>query len=66
VIIGEQNIGQDGVTFIQDLLTMVDFKYDEDQVSNFEEVKSKDDGGSGSTDYSEVENESSDSSIKLV
>jgi hypothetical protein len=39
VIIGEQNIVQDGVTFIQDLLTMVDFSNDEDQASNFEEVK---------------------------
>jgi hypothetical protein len=34
VIIGEQNIVQDGVTFIQDLLTTVDFKNDEDQASN--------------------------------
>jgi hypothetical protein len=36
VIIGEQNIVQDGVTFIQDLLTTVDFNHDEDQASNFQ------------------------------
>jgi hypothetical protein len=65
VILGEQNIVQDGVTFIQDLLTTVDFNNDEDQASNFEEVKWNDDGGGGSTDFSEVENDSSDSSIKL-
>jgi hypothetical protein len=65
VIIGEQNIVQDGVPFIQNLLTIVDFINDEDQASNFEEVKWKDDGGGGSTDYSEVENDSSDSSVKL-
>jgi hypothetical protein len=65
VIIEEQNIVQDGVPFIQDLLTMVDFNNDEGQASNFEEVKWKDDGGGGSTDYSEVENDSSDSLIKL-
>jgi hypothetical protein len=38
VIIGEQNIVQDGVIFIQDLLTMVDFNNDEDKASNLEEV----------------------------
>jgi hypothetical protein len=65
VIIGEQNIVQDGVTFIQDLLTIVDFNNDEDQTSNSEEVSWNDDSGGGSTDYSEVENDSSDSSIKL-
>jgi hypothetical protein len=65
VIIGEQNIVQDGLTFIQDLLTMVDFNNDEDQASNSEEVKWEDDGIGGSTDYSEVENDSSDSSIKF-
>jgi hypothetical protein len=65
VIIGEQNIVQDGVTFIQDLLTMVVFNNDEDQASNSEEVKWNDDGSGGSTDYSEVENDSSDSSVKL-
>ncbi len=62
---GEQNIVQDGVTFIQDLLTTVDFNNDEGQASNFEEVKWKGDGGGGSTDYSEVENDSSESSFKL-
>ncbi len=36
VIIGEQSIVQDGVTLIQDQLTMVDFYNDEDQVSNSE------------------------------
>jgi hypothetical protein len=65
VILGEQNIVQDGVIFIQDLLILVDFNNDEDQVSNSEEVEWNDDGGGGSTDYSEAENDSSDSSIKL-
>ncbi len=32
VILGEQNIVQDGVTFIQDLLTLVDFNNDESSV----------------------------------
>jgi hypothetical protein len=36
VILGEQNIVQDEVTFIQDLLTTVDFNNDDDQVSNSE------------------------------
>jgi hypothetical protein len=36
VIFGEQNIVQDGVPFIQDLLTSVDFNNDEDQASNSE------------------------------
>jgi hypothetical protein len=44
---------------------MVDFNNDKDQVSNSEEVEWNDDGGGGSTDYSEVENDSSDSSVKL-
>ncbi len=39
VILGEQNIVQDGVTFIQDMLTLVDFNNDEDQMSNSEEFK---------------------------
>jgi hypothetical protein len=65
VIIGEQNIIQDGLTFIQDLLTMVDFNNDEDQASTSEEVKWTDDGDGGSADNSEVENDSSDSSVKL-
>jgi hypothetical protein len=53
------------VTFIQDLLTTVDFNNDEDQASNSEEVEWNDDGSGGSTDYSEVENDSPDSSVKL-
>jgi hypothetical protein len=65
VIIGEQNILQDGLTFIQDLLTTVDFNDDEDQASNSEEVKWDNDVFGGFTDYSEVKNDSSDSSIKL-
>jgi hypothetical protein len=69
VIIGEQNIEQDGVTLIQELLTTVDFNNDKDQASNSEEVGWEDDGIGGgiggSTDYSEVENDSSDSSVKL-
>jgi hypothetical protein len=65
VIIGEQNIEQDGVTFIQEKLTMVDFNNNEDQALNSEEVEWNDDGGGGSTDYSEVENVSSDSFINL-
>jgi hypothetical protein len=43
VIIGEQNIAQDGLTFIQELLTTVNFNNDEDQASNSEEVEWKDD-----------------------
>jgi hypothetical protein len=43
----------------------VDFNNDEDQASNSEEVKWNDDGDGGSTDYSKVENDSSDSSVKL-
>ena len=65
VIIGEQNIVQDEVIFIQDLLTMVDFNNDEDQASNSKEVEWNDDGDGGYRDNSEVENDSSDSSIKL-
>jgi hypothetical protein len=44
---------------------MVDFNNDEDQESNSEEVEWEDDGIGGSSDYSEVENDSSDSSVKL-
>jgi hypothetical protein len=44
---------------------MVDFNNDEDQTSNLEEVKWNDDGDRGYRDYSEVENDSSDSSSKL-
>jgi hypothetical protein len=65
VIIGEQNIVQDGSTFVQDLLTMVDFNNDEDQASNSDKVEWDNDVIGGSTDYSEVENDSSDSSVKL-
>jgi hypothetical protein len=43
----------------------VDFNNDEDQASNYEEVEWNDDGDGGSTDYSGVENDSSDSSVKL-
>ncbi len=49
VIIGKQNIVQDGFTFIQDLLTMVAFNNDEDQASNSEEVEWEDDVIGGST-----------------
>jgi hypothetical protein len=65
VILGEQNIVQVGVTFIQDPLTSVDFNNDEDQASNLEEFNWNDDGGGGSTDYSEVEKDSPDISVKL-
>jgi hypothetical protein len=65
VILGEQNIVQDGETFIQDPLTTVDFNNDEDQASNLEEVEWNDDGDGGYVDNSEVENDSSDSSVKL-
>jgi hypothetical protein len=65
VIIGEQNIVQDGLTFIQELLTTLDFKSDEDQASNPEEVKWEDAGIGGSSDSSEFEYDSSDSSVKL-
>jgi hypothetical protein len=52
VIIGEWNIVQDGLTFVQDLLTMVAFTNDEDQASNSEEVRWDNDGIGDSTDYS--------------
>jgi hypothetical protein len=54
VILGEQNIVQDGVTFIQDLLTSVDINNDEDQASNSEEFEWNDDGGGGSTDVKHI------------
>ncbi len=54
VILGEQNIVQDGVTFIQDMLALVDFNNDEDQTSNSEEFKWNDDGGGGSTDAKHI------------
>jgi hypothetical protein len=65
VILGEQNIEQNGETLIQDLLTTVDFINDEDQASNLKEVEWNDDGDGGCRDNSEVENDSSDSSVKL-
>jgi hypothetical protein len=65
VILGEQNIVHDGETFIQDLLTSVDFNNDEDQASNSEKVEWNDDDDGCSTNYSKVENDSSDSSVKL-
>jgi hypothetical protein len=43
----------------------VDFNNDEDQASNSKEVKWNDDGDGGYGDNSEVENDSSDSSVKL-
>ncbi len=65
VILGEQNIEQEGETLIQDLLTMVDFNNDEDQASNSKEVEWNDEGDGGYRDNSEVEHDSSDSFIKL-
>jgi hypothetical protein len=44
---------------------VVDFNNDEDQASNSTEVKWNDDGDGGYGDNSEVENDSSDSSVKL-
>jgi hypothetical protein len=49
VILGEQDIVHDG----------------DDQASNSEEVEWNDDGDGGYGDISEVENDSSDSSVKL-
>jgi hypothetical protein len=46
-------------------MTAVDFNNDEDQASNLKEVEWNDDGDGGYGDNSEVENDSSDSSIKL-
>ncbi len=57
MILGEQNIVQDGVTFIQNLLTLVDFIHNEDQASNSEEFKWNDDGGDGSTDVNIKKNQ---------
>jgi hypothetical protein len=54
VILGEQNIVQDGVAFIQDMLTLVVFNNDEDQTSNSKEFKWNDDGGGGSTDAKHI------------
>ncbi len=50
VILGDQDIVLNG----------------DDQTSNFEEVEWNDDGDGGYEDNSEVENDSSDSSIKLT
>jgi hypothetical protein len=65
VILGEQNIEQDGETLIRDLLTTVDFNNYEDQASSLKEVEWNDDGDGCYDDNSEVENDSSDSSVKL-
>ena len=65
VILGEQNIVHDGETFIQDQLSTVDSKNDEDQASNCKEVEWNDDGDGGQGNYSEVENDSLDSSVRL-
>ncbi len=54
----QQNIVQNGVTSIQDLLTLVDINNDEDQASNSEEFKWNDDGGGGSTDTKHIKNKS--------
>jgi hypothetical protein len=55
VILGEQNIVEDGVTFSHDMLTLVDFNNDEDQMSNSEEFEwNDDDGGGGSTDAKHI------------
>ncbi len=43
----------------------MDFNNDEDQASNLLEVKLNDDGDGGYRDNYEVENDSSDSSVKL-
>jgi hypothetical protein len=50
---------------MQELMTMVDFDNDEDQASNPEEVEYEDYGIGCSSDLSEVEYDSSDSSVKL-
>jgi hypothetical protein len=50
---------------IQDLLTAVDFNNDEDHASNSKEVEWNDDGYGGYGDNLEIENDSSDSSVKL-
>jgi hypothetical protein len=44
---------------------MVDLNYDEDQASNSNEVEWSDDGDGSNRDNSEVENDSSDLSVKL-
>ncbi len=42
------------MSFIQDLLTLVDFNNDEDQASNSEEFEWNDNGGGGSTDAKHI------------
>jgi hypothetical protein len=64
VILGEQTIVHDRETFIQDLLTTVDFNNKEDQPSKLNEVKWNDDKDCGYRDNSDVENEFLDSSVK--
>ncbi len=66
VILGEQNIIQDGVTFIQDLLTSVDFIHNENEASNSEEFKWNDDGGGGSTDAKHIKKNRTRSSEILL
>jgi hypothetical protein len=66
VIFGEQNIEQDGVTFIQDLLILVDFNNDEAQASNSEEFEWNNDGGGGSTDAKHVKKNQTKSSELLL
>jgi hypothetical protein len=63
VNIGEQNIVQDGLTFMQEQLTS-DFNNNDDQASIHEEVKYEDYGIGGSSDSSEIKYDSSDSSVK--
>ncbi len=65
VILGEQNIVQDGVTFIQDMLTLVDFIHDEDQASNSEEFEWNYNGGGGSTDAKHIKKNQTRSSELL-
>ena len=65
VIFGEQNIVQDGVPFIQDLLTLVDFNNDEDQASDSEEFEWNDDGVGGSTDAKHIKKNQTRSSELL-
>ena len=65
VILGYQNIVQDGVTFIQNLLTLVDFIHNEDQASNSAEFEWNDDGGDGSTDAKHIKKNQTRSSELL-
>ncbi len=54
VIFGDQNLVQDGVIFIQDKLTSLDFNNTEDQTSTSEEFEWNDDSGGGSTDAKHI------------